>query len=327
MEPDQPPSEQELVEAVTTLRAAYVPYAHLERTKGRIKRLLLRNNAASEGAVYALIGPTRSGKSHLLRNLEDEYAREVTPNIMPNGDVAVRIPMLTVKVPDASKKSLALAIYKALTNLDPEVTLGRKFNAERVKDEIVRIARECDLRLLVLDEAHQGIDNKSDREASEVAVFVEDLANEGRFSLLVAGTENALRLIRSNPELAARSHKTLRLKPFQRTLRDLEVWYEVLDSLDLYLADKVFGGRSGLSEPRMAEALMTAACGLIGHAATLIEIAATEALDDMLEGEPQPGIRWRHLENAFAEAAGRGTCKSFCTSVYAAIWRQPLANR
>lgn len=301
MEHKSPLNIRELVEAVTSLRAAYVPYAHLERTKEKIDIVMMRNNGASEGAVYSLIGPTRSGKSHFLRHLEEEYPRERLHGGDQDGDYADSVPLLVVKVPDATKKSLAIAIFKALTHLEPEKILGSRFTADKVREEIVRVARACNLRLLVLDEAHQAIDSKSDRVAAEVGVFIKDLANEGRFSLLVAGTENATRLIKSNEELEGRGHKRLDLHPFQRRPADLEVWNEILEFWDGYLAKKVFGRQSGLSEPQMAEALMTASVGLIGHAATLVENAALEAVQDMMEGEPQACIRWRHLESAFAE--------------------------
>ena len=177
--------------------------------------------------------------------------------------------------------------------------------------EVMRLHKECGIHLLILDQAHQSILNKTDHAAKEVAKLVKDLSNDFS-SVLPVGTEELTRLIHADEELEGRSPKVLRIRPFKRERVDMEIWTEILDDIDDVLEEKVFGKRSGLSKPPLAEALMTASGGTVGHRATLIEYAATEAIDQwVLRRKTKPGIPdtgpdcldWDHLEIAFSEWA------------------------
>ncbi|WP_431271802.1 TniB family NTP-binding protein [Dankookia sp. P2] len=312
MDSKLPRDRAALLAAVSSLRGIFTPYPRLDRIKSVITRLLSRGNAKSEGAVYTLVGETGAGKSHLLRLLESEHPRVQGARDLGNGDFADYVPVLLVKVPNASVRLVAEAIFKALTGQPVSAVLGAKFKKEDVLTAILRAASECDLKIMILDEAHQSIDLKTDRVAQEVAVLLKDLANARIFSLLVVGTEGALRLIRANAELARRAHKTLRIEAFRRSAIDLEIWYDILHDIDEVLENRVFGRKSNLDSPDMAEALMTAANGFVGHMAALVENAANEAVEEMLERDTEGCVRWEHLELAFSEwGPGEGRVNPF----------------
>src|SRR5206468_327650 len=110
-----------------------------------ISRLVLRPSGSSEGAVYALLGETRSGKSQLLRVIKNDYPRERRAIQNQDGDFADRIPVLVVKLPNASVKGCTERIYKGLTSRSPESVLGSRYTQPKVEDEIVRLASECQL--------------------------------------------------------------------------------------------------------------------------------------------------------------------------------------
>ncbi len=100
--------------------------------------------------------------------------------------------------------------------------------------------------------------------------------------------------------------------------RNTHIWLNILDDLDSELSDSVFGCLSGLCKPEMAHALMVAATGIVGHAATLVEQAAYAALDEMIDGGVVTGVGWEHLEKAFgnwAPAHGRANPFSLAARV------------
>jgi hypothetical protein len=298
-----------LREGATLIRGNYTSHAGLNRILRLVGFAVTRRNVQSEGPVHTLIGMTRSGKSHLLKVLLARYDNGSTKAIASNGDTAVQKPVVYLKFTGRNVKRVAEQVYFAITGKSPQAVLGSKCAGDDIKREIYRHRKECGIRLLILDEAHQSIMGANPA-TEEIAVFVKDLSNE-HFSVLVVGTGDTIHLINADPELQARAHKIHRIHPFTRTTSDMAIWIDILNNLDKVLADNVFGKPCGLSAPDMAEALMTASGGVVGHMATLIENAAFEAIDQWNEsrldgtyvkGSGGPAIiGWEHLEIVFAE--------------------------
>lgn len=298
----------------TSIRGSFTSHAALERILRAVATLITRNNKGSEGSVHALVGMTRSGKSHLLRAFLDEHEKEPIKITDANGDFAFQRPVVYLKFVGNTTKGLTEALYEAITGNQSEAVLGRSAKQSHILNEIIRYRKECGVRLLILDEAHQSILNKSDHAAKEVAKLVKDLSNS-YFCVLLVGTEELVRLIDADPELQARVTKVHRIHPFTRTEADLHIWKKILDGMDGVLTEKVFGKPSLLSEPHLAEALMTASGGTVGHMATLVENAALEAIDqwdELRKQEPEGAdhgpqvINWDHFQIAFDDwAPGR----------------------
>lgn len=289
-----------LLEAIEGIHSIYTPYPRLDRIKKGIVDLIKRTNRRSQGDIHALIGPTRSGKSHLLDDLLLDFQPEPNAIQLPNGDFCDRVPVVLAGVPKSNEKTVVEHIYKSLSGKDADQVLGSRYKTDKVIREIVRLARECGLKLLILDEAHQSIDNKTQKVVLEIAVLLKDLVNKKVFSILVVDTENAMKLINANTETQSRTKVVYRLEPLGRSADDRKVWREILEDIDDDLASRVFGRPTGITAPDMAQALQDAALGVVGHAADLLEQAAIMALDDMIEGAKDPGIKWHQLEAAFA---------------------------
>ena len=301
----------------TSIRGSFTSHAALERILRAVAALITRNNKGSEGPVHALVGMTRSGKSHLLRVFLDEHAKEPVKVTRPNGDFAFQKPVVYLKFLGNTTKGLTEAIYQAITGNQAEAVLGKGCKQSYILDEIIRYRKECGVRLLILDEAHQSILNKSDHAAKEVAKLVKDLSNSF-FSVLIVGTEELIRLINADPELQARVTKTHRIHPFTRDDADMHIWEKILEGMDDVLNRNVFGKTSHLSAKDLAVALMTASGGTVGHMATLVENAAFEAIDQWGElrkdagGDADHGphaIGWDHFEIAFNDWAPGSTLK------------------
>lgn len=298
--------------AVERLHGIYTPYPRLDAIKAGIVDLIGRSNRSSQGDIQVLVGPTRAGKSHLLDDLMLDFKPEPNAIRHENGDFCDRVPVVISKVPDSTVKRVAEHIYRSISGRKVSEVLGKRYNKDDVQDEIVRLARECELKLLILDEAHQSIDQRTDKVAFEVAVLLKDLVNEALFSILVVGTENAMRLIQANKEVEGRTTVIYRIEPFDRSPDSRRVWLDILQDYDAELALNVFGKPSGLTAPDVAEALLNASLGIVGYMATLVEKAAIMAVDDMIAGAKDPGIEWRHLEAAFAAwAPGIGRVNPF----------------
>ncbi len=305
-----------------SLRGAYTSHERLERILRLVKTMITRKNSKSEGPVHALVGLTRSGKSQLLKALFEDSRPDEVKITAANGDFAYQKPVVYLKFTAGKVIDLLDSVYEAITGKDAAFVLGAKRSTAKVLGEISRHRTECGVRLLVLDEAHQSILNRTDFHAGNVAKIVKDLSNE-YFSVLVVGTpEETIRLINADPELQSRCHKIHRIEPFKRSPVDMHVWTNILRDIDLLLKKRVFGRLSGLAAPQMAEALMEAAEGVVGHMATLTENAVTEALDEWDQqrssgskviGAPViEKVEWRHFSTAFSEwAPGQGRANPF----------------
>ena len=297
-----------LRQAIEGIRDIHTPYPRLERYEKGIDDLIKRGNSSSEGNIHALIGPSRSGKSHLLDGLLKNYPRVEAALKGRDGDFSDHIPVVRLRARNVSTKAMAQRIHEAFTLRNPDTIFGKKYNEDTVVKDILRVAEACRTKLLILDEVHELIDRKTDKVVGDVAVLIKDLVNAKLFSILLVGTNKAYRLIKADDEMEARTPVIYPMTPFEPTKpEDVAVWLDILDDIDSELADSVFGKSSGLCEPDMSLALMVAAEGIVGHMATLVEQAAYLAVDEMIAGAA-PGIRWGHLEEAFtrwAPAQGR----------------------
>ena len=294
----QNPDYETMEASVTSIRGIFRLYPKLRGIRQGIEPLIRRNNAKSEGPVNLLLGPTRSGKSHLLGDLVRDYPVQPKAIVHDNGNFADRIPLLVVRVRRGTSKALGELIYEKLVGQKPATVLGSRFRLDDVVGEIRRIGSECQLRLLVLDEAHQSVD------VADVASLIKDLSNLAVFAILVVGTEKARRLINADDELQSRTTRIFQIKPFAWSDEDFGTWIKILGDIDRRLSEQVFGVLSGLAERDMAYALMVAAQGVIGHMATLVEFAAKDVVAAMASGlRARQGLEarllWHDLEAMF----------------------------
>lgn len=292
--------------AVERLHAVHTPYRRLEGIRREIVDLLGRDNGHSEGAVHALVGPTRSGKSHLIDDILAAHPRRPRAIRHPNGDHADEATVVYVRVRDTSRKALAEQVYKAISGVPPSLVLGRRYREHDVVDGIRDLAEQCRVRLLILDEAHESIDKKTERATAEIAVLLKEFANFKLFSILVVGTERVLPLLTVEAELASRAPRSHALRPFGASEEDLADWRDILSDIDEHLRHEVFGRRSGLARAPLAGRLREASGGVVGHAATLVREAAYLAVDEWLAARAAgagdghvPGVRTEHLARVF----------------------------
>ena len=285
---------------INGLREVFVPYGRVVAVQDDIGRLHRRDNGGSEGGVLTLLGDSRSGKTKILRDYKAQHPTVVKGLVDEEGDHADLMEVVLLRVPDTSIKNFLERLLAVLSNLTTTQVKGKGSRRFDIQEDIVAIARTVGLRLILLEEAHQGIDSKNANTARAMAGVLKDLTNESRFSMVISGTFEARRLIDASPELAGRVLFEHEMRPLEwRVGSDRTMFLDVLRELDEHLKEHVFGRLSNLTSDAIARPLLEAGLGHIGHAATLLEVAALGAVDDVLAGNC-PRLTVDHIAAAYA---------------------------
>ena len=252
-----------------------MPYDKVEDIQRDMLELQTRENNSSEGGILMLTGPARSGKSKLLRDHAARFPRQPRAILFEERQWFDRVPVLFFEVPDTNTKNLTERYLATLLG----ITTREVNNAGRsrfiITEDIGTILQQREVRLTIFDEAHQVIDTKATDRIKETATVFKDFSNQGTTSLVIAGTDRVLRLIDASPELAGRILYDHELAPFRVDHPgEWSTFLDLLDVIDDYLCSNVFGTKSGLAGPSLSMPLHAGGGGLIGHAATLVELAA-----------------------------------------------------
>lgn len=291
-----------LAAEVAGVREVFFPCSRVGEIQKDIHHLHFRDNGVSEGGVLTSFGESRCGKSKLLGDYAAHYPHQPHAIVKENGDFADRKEVLLMTVPDAKTRNLLERLLALLTNQTTEQVKGSGVRRFDIEEAIVHFATETQLRLLILDETHQGISNRTIEATKDTASVIKNLSNAAQFALVIAGTMEAQRLLDASPELAGRVLYEYELAPFSWDVpAERATFLDVLRALDQHLAANVFGRLSGLAEPETALWLNRASLGYVGHAATLIEVAGVMAVADMAEGRTR-SLTSDHLFRALAKS-------------------------
>ena len=236
------------------LREQFQPYDKVEQIQADMMELQQRANKTSEGGILLLTGPSRSGKSKLLKDHALRFPRQPRAILFEEKQWFDRVPVLIMDVPDTNTKNLTerfLAKLLGTTTRDVKNAGNSRFI---ITEDIAEIVKQREVRLTIFDEAHQGIDTKSSDRIKETATVFKDFSNYGTNSLVVAGTDRVLRLIDASPEFAGRVLYDHELTPFRIDHpQEWATFLDLLDVIDDYLRDNVFGKKSGLIKKALSE--------------------------------------------------------------------------
>ena len=310
---DNQASIAELETQVDGLREIFIEFDDISVIKRDLRRLITRDNKASEGEGLLLVAPSGGGKTKLIESLRDEMAERDAKEpwiIREDGNRARRLSMACTTVPEAlaspasSVKNLSENVLSVLSDGHGVVTGDRRVDFDK---GIKHYAQERETGLLVLDEGHQGL-----LHAEWIATKIKDYSNMARFSLLLSGTKDVEKLLHAKEELVRRFPVRREIRPLDiRTQRGRSDCRELLATIDDHLREAVFGQSSGLAATRLVPRIWFAGMGVIGQMATLIQQAAMLAVYDMVEGNGR-GITDAHLGRAYdAWPFGRGRPNPF----------------
>lgn len=313
-----------LIAGVGAIRQHYIEHDRLLEVKEELATLLDRDNRGSEGGCLPLIGQSGSGKTKLITDFVSEHPRRKHVLVTERGEKADHAPVVLVSVPDAGLKPLMERLYTAVSGMPPSDS-RRRFD---LREETVRLTEEMQTSVVIFEETHQAFGKKAEL-VEQVSTFFKDLLNDAPFSIVLAGTEEVLRLFKASKELDRRKLDVLTLDPFPWNDPGAAARPEFLDILaefDDQLA-AVLGSRSGLDSPAMALRLHIATGGLIGLLAVLLERAGTFAARELVCGG-EPRITVEHLKRAFARRNTEGRPNPFgiaADDAVCAIARRPPA--
>ncbi|WP_158747672.1 TniB family NTP-binding protein [Acidisphaera sp. L21] len=285
---------------INGLREVFVPYERVTRIQDDIAKLHRRDNGGSEGGVLTLLGDTRSGKTKILRDYKARYPTVVNGRVNAEGDPADLMEVVLLRMPDTTTKNFLERLFSILANLTIKQVAGQGNRRFDIQDNIVALAKTVGLRLILIEETHQGIDRKKTDAAKLLAGVLKDLTNEARFSMVISGTFEAQRLLDASPELSGRILFDHELQPLDwNVTAERMMFLDVLRELDEHLKEFVFGRLSNLTGEAIAKPLLAASLGQIGHAATLLEVAAMNAVDEVLARQC-PKMTLEHIAGAFS---------------------------
>jgi hypothetical protein len=273
-----------------------------------------------EARIGSLRGPSRVGKSTLVRKF-----RAMHPPESVNG---IRIqPIIAVKVPGTPTiKGVLTECLEAL---------GAKSLPRDTAPQLVRrlkhYIKECGVRLIVLDEFQHFHEVRG---VSQTGLYdtVKSILNECRCPILAVGVENSIDVILADPQLDGRCIYRRELKPFLppegypdqqssrrpvpiSTFSDFQnVAYQLFTTCEMQVDDEVLVGETGR--------LLFGSCGgLYGKLVDIVVEAAFTAEErgqaritstllreviDRISGDPRR-VKKTELEEAVAQTQAPGS--------------------
>ena len=287
---------------VHAFRAMFQDYPVLEAIREDLHMLLERDNTSAEGGVMTLIGPSGCGKTKFVEEFMQGFPRQKHAIRHDDGRISDRATVVMVAVPDTGIKTLAEAIYTELTGFDPPA--DRRIDLQKA---IYHYTVEMETKLIIFEEAHEASVDETNKTVKAVARLFKQFSNKATFAVLIVGTEEADRLIRTNRELGRRVLAKHEIPPLGwDQKRSRKVFLGLLKSWDALLQDALTP--AGLDSEELAVKIhLSSDMGVIGLAAVLVERAALLAVRDKVAGKtrgkgreatPILGIDEAHLHEA-----------------------------
>lgn len=227
-----------------------------------------------EGSSYAaepkslfIGGDSGMGKSTLIEAFAAKYPRVQC-------DVVDQIPVLVASIPSAATtKSTASSLLKALG--DPKAFDGE---LARLTDRLLKFLKDCEVKMIVLDEFQHVIDRESSKVRAGTADWLKTVVNESKVPLALVGLPYSEVILEENIQLDRRFHRRIVLPRFTyNSTQGRASFRTLLKVLDDHMP---FAMSAGLSEPKTSEWLFNCSKGLLGPAITLIREAAELAIND-----------------------------------------------
>lgn len=177
---------------MTATGTTLIRYPRLKELHQAIQLCAVLSEAAGEPQCMALMGVTGAGKSTVARTYAQGFPRAETAQ-------GARLPVVYLETPSpATIKSVAATALRQLG--DPRAASGTLWSMDA---RLVHYLRECQVRLVIMDDFHHLFDEESQRALGTVSNWLKVLIKESNVPFLVVGLEDKIRLILgANPQLA-----------------------------------------------------------------------------------------------------------------------------
>lgn len=239
----------------------WVPYERANRITARL-RDLVRLPRVNRMPCMLIVGRSDNGKSHILERFAEEYP--ANPNLGGENVLASVMLMETPPRPDDSE------LYRQILR---QLNRYNSINRDRgdLREHVVRLFREIGIKMLVLDEVTYALASTPGQRESFFN-GLRYLTNELRISIVCAGTDKAIQLINSDPQIYTRFK-----------VEALTLWnYNLEFRLLLANFEQVLPLRepSGLSVPGLAKIIHARTDKTIGSISELLNAAAIWAIEN-----------------------------------------------
>ena len=266
-----PPVDDDRVRCVEALKNVYFSHPMVTQVEADLARLLKYGTVGgATGAStfsYLLTGESGCGKTTILRRFLDEHPMRVEGG----RDI---YPVLYVEVPaEATKKGLAACILASLG-----VTIRGVATENKLLSLVLHHLREQGVRLLILDEAQNLVDQRSRAFNYKVTEWLKSVLNAGICSLVLVGMPEAELVYRFNEQLERRSFGNRRMRAF--SFRDETEWKTFVALAEALLSE--MGLEVGFDRDRIEVmmALRLQSGGRLGRLADFLVTAAVITLEE-----------------------------------------------
>jgi len=235
----------------------HTPFKRITNQVGWMMREPIRTRA--RGLVVQ--GEPGFGKTTLGEYIQSRYPRRL--------DNATKKPLPFAVMISMSGARDARTIYnRILETLNVPVAAYYRIADRELT--VLRVLREINCRMLVLDEA-QDIVNGSEREQLRALEAIKLLTNELHLPIVALGTKRVERAFRADEHLAARFAITA-LPQWKRN-------DELLDFLAAYERTLPLRKASGLTSPALVKAILKQSDGVLDHILRVLRFAAVYAIE------------------------------------------------
>lgn len=245
-------------------RPRWIGYSQAQKILRQLEDLLTHPKTHRMPSLL-MIGDTNAGKTMLAQRFVQLHPASDNPD----GEAAV-VPVLLVQAPPGPDESRFYdGIFEALFSpYRPRERVGQK------QFQILRLLKQLDLRMLIIDELHNILSGAVSRQRQFLNV-IKYLANDLQIPLVGLGTQEALRAIQADPQLANR------FKPVP--LPRWRMGREFLMLLTSFEQTLPLRRPSRLIEKHLARKLMAQSEGSLGELSALLTIAAIHAMETEIE--------------------------------------------
>jgi Bacterial TniB protein len=260
------PSAQALADAPDETRIRrirtdrWIGYARAEAALAAIEELLSFPKRTRMPNLL-LVGPSNNGKTMIVEKFRREHlpGSEESPR-----DGAISVPVLKVQMPPApDERRFFSAILEALGAPD---RMNDRLASKQ--DMVVRMMRATSVHLLIIDEVHNLLSGSRDQQRRFLNLL-RWLGNELQIPLIAVGTAEGLRAIQSDEQLANR------FTPFSLPWQAGAEFTRLLNTLEAVMPLKK---PSRLSEPIIAQKLLSDSEGILGEVVAIVTRAAVAAI-------------------------------------------------
>ena len=241
------------------LSSRWIGYSKAQEILNKLEDLLVYPKS-SRMPNMLIVGDTNNGKTTLVERFVKKHpAYEMADN------EGVIIPALLVQCPPVPSEA------RLYSNILERMFAPFKFSdpVEKKQYQVHTLLKKCNVRMLILDELHSVLAGNMEKQRIFLSVL-RNLGNEVKIPIVGVGTKDALRAIKSDPQLDNRFKPSI----IPRWEYNIE-FRRLLKSFEMMLPLKV---ASDLHQKNISLKLLAMSEGYIGELAEILSIATIEAI-------------------------------------------------